>query len=138
MRPQMAIPLPHLSRKMFTNRHDLVVAKVGVFEQAAHRLVAQIVPAQIGELGPLHDGAERVPMARGVSIDRTLCFAIPSFLSGSNDLKALTARLLTGTRRGGRFWCAEGRRGDMGRRDAAAQRSGRRARPGVSPSRWRF
>jgi hypothetical protein len=46
---------------MFTNRHDLVVAKVGVFEQAAHRLVAQIVPAQIGELGPLHDGAERVP-----------------------------------------------------------------------------
>ena len=47
--------------KMFTNRHDLVVAKVGVFEQAAHRLVAQIVPAQIGELGPLHDGAERVP-----------------------------------------------------------------------------
>jgi len=36
-------------------------------------------------------------MARGVR------FAIPSFLSGGNDLQALTARLLTGTRRGGRF-----------------------------------
>jgi hypothetical protein len=61
MRPQMATPLQHLSRKMSTNRHDLVVAKVGVFEQAAHRLVAQIVPAQIGELGLLHDSTKRVP-----------------------------------------------------------------------------